>query len=84
MWIDVDEFEVARADLQLGSEVDFLGGVIGCLRKLAYTITRTRVAEGVWLHSASAGDFEGRKLLDSMRIKTRSESTNFRLMASAW
>jgi hypothetical protein len=83
LWIDGEEYEIARADLQLGSEVDFLGGVIGCLRKLAYTMTRTRMADGVWLHSVSSGDFEGRKLLDSMRIKMRSESTNFRIMAAA-
>jgi hypothetical protein len=81
LWIDAQEFEIARADLKLGSEVDFLGGVIGCLRKLAYTMTRSRMADGIWLLSFSAGDFEGRKLLDSIRIKMRSESTNFRLMA---
>jgi hypothetical protein len=82
LWVDVEEYEVARADLQLGSEVDLLGGLIGCLRKLVYTMTRVRVAEGVWLHSSSSGDFEGRKLLDSMRIRMKSESTNFRLMAA--
>ena len=80
LWIDAQEFEIARADLQLGSEVDFLGGVIGCLRKLAYTMTRSRMADGIWLLSFSSGDFEGRKLLDSVRIKMRSESTNFRLI----
>lgn len=80
--VDSQEYEVARADIELGSEVDFLGGVLGCLRKLAYTMTRVRVADGIWLHSVSSGDFEGRKLLDSMRIKTKSECTNFRLMAA--
>jgi hypothetical protein len=83
LWIDAEEYEIARADIQLGAEVDVLGGVIGCLRKLAYTMTRTRVAEGVWLHSFSSGDFEGRKLLEPMRIKMKSECTNFRLMAAA-
>jgi hypothetical protein len=83
LWVDAEEFEIARADIQLGSEVDFLGGVIGCLRKLAYTMTRTRVAEGVWLHSFSAGDFEGRKLLEPVRIKMKSECSNFKLMAAA-
>src|SRR5581483_8253519 len=53
LWVDAEEYEIARADIQLGAEVDVLGGVIGCLRKLAYTMTRTRVAEGVWLHSFS-------------------------------
>ena len=80
IWIDADEFEIARADVRLGSEVDLLGGVVGSLKKLAYTMTRTRVADGVWLNSFSSGDFEGRKLLDWMRIKTRSQSGNFRLL----
>jgi hypothetical protein len=83
LWIDAEEFEIARADVQLGSEVDFLGGVIGCLRKLAYSMTRIRLAEGVWLHSFSNGDFEGRKLFEAVRIKTRSECSNFRLTAAA-
>ncbi len=77
LWIDEEEFEIARADLKLDSQVDLLGGLIGCLRKLAYTMTRTRVAEGVWLHSFSSGNFEGRKLLDPLRIKMQSESMNF-------
>ena len=34
VWIDVEEFEVARADIQLRSEVNLLGGVIGSLKKL--------------------------------------------------
>ena len=82
LWIDVEEYEVARADLKLDSEVDLLGGLIGCLHKMAYTITRTRVADGVWLLSFSAADFEGRKLLDSTRIKTQSESMNFHIAAA--
>jgi hypothetical protein len=82
LWIDADEYEIARADIQLGSEVDFLGGVIGCLRKVAYSMTRIRMPDGIWLHSFSSGDFEGRKLLDSVRLKMKSESTNFRLLAA--
>ena len=78
IWIDSEEYEIARADIQLGSEVNLLGGVIGSLKKLAYTMTRTRVADGVWFNTYSSGDFEGRKLIDSMRIKTKSESRDFK------
>ena len=81
IWLDAEEFEVARAQLQLGQEVDFLGGVLGSLKKLAFTVTRTRVADGLWLNSVSSGDFEGRKLLDSMRIKTSSKTSNFKLLS---
>jgi hypothetical protein len=77
LWIDAEEFEVARADIHLRSEVDLLWGVIGCLKKLAYTVTRTRVGDGIWLNSFSSGDFEGRKLLESMRIKMRTQTSNF-------
>ncbi len=78
IWIDASEFEIARAQIQLRSEVDFLGGVAGCLRKLAYNLTRVRVADGLWLNASSKGDFEGRKLLESMRVRTRSQLSNFR------
>jgi hypothetical protein len=78
IWIDSEEYEVARANIYLGSEINLLGGVIGSLKRLAYTMTRTRMNDGLWFNTSSSGDFEGRKLLDSTRIKTKSQSTNFR------
>lgn len=78
IWIDAEEFEIAHAEISLASEVDLLGGMIGSLKKLVYTLTRTRVAEGLWINSISTGDFEGRKLLESMKIKTKSNASDFR------
>jgi hypothetical protein len=76
--IDAQEFEIARAELHLGSEVNLLGGVVGSLRKLVYTMTCTRIDDGLWFKTSSFGDFEGRKLIDAMRIKTSSQAINFR------
>jgi hypothetical protein len=78
VWIDADEFEIARAELRLGSEVNLLGGVVGSLKKLAYSMTCTRIDNGLWFKTSSFGDFEGRKLVDAMRIKTSSRAINFR------
>src|SRR6266567_2184757 len=78
VWIDVQEFEIARAEVRLSSEVNLLWGAVGSLKKLAYTLTRTRVADGLWFNTFSSGDFQGRKLTDSLRIKTSSHSSNFR------
>jgi hypothetical protein len=78
VWIDAEEFEIARAELQLGSEVNLLGGVVGSLKKLVYCMTCTRTDEGLWFRTSSFGDFEGRKLVDAMRIKTSSRAINFR------
>jgi len=79
IWIDAEEFEVARAQLRLNSEVDLLWGVVGCLKKLTYTVSRARVGDGIWLNSDSNGNFEGRKLLDSLRVNLRTQNSNFRL-----
>jgi hypothetical protein len=76
--IDAEEFEIARAELHLGSEVNLLGGVVGSLKKLVYTMTCTRLDDGLWFKTSSFGDFEGRKLIDAMRIKTSSQAINFR------
>ena len=82
VWIDVEEFEIVHADIQLLSEVDLLWGLVGSLKKMVFSLSRTRVADGVWFNAASNGDFEARKLLDSTHTKTRSESTNFRPLAA--
>lgn len=81
LWIDAQEFEVARAEVSLRSEVNMLGGIIGSLKKLTYTLERTRVADGIWFSTLSSGDFQGRKLLDPTHIRTKSQSVNFRRMA---
>jgi hypothetical protein len=77
VWIDAEDFEIARAEIHLKSEVTLWGGVIGTLRHCRFTLERTRLPDGVWFNSSSHGIFEGRKLLEPMLIRTHSESTNF-------
>jgi len=77
VWVDAEEFEIARAEFSLGSEVQFLGGVIGCLKKLAFTLMRTRMDDGFWLNTLSVAEFEGRKVFASFRVRTRSQSSDF-------
>jgi len=83
LWIDTEEFEVARAEVSLGKEVNLLGGIIGSLKKLSYTLERTRVADGVWFSTLANGDFMGRKLLDATHIKTKSQSIHFHKLAQS-
>jgi hypothetical protein len=78
IWIDQAEYEVAQADIRLASQLDILGGLVGSLKKVAFTMTRTRLSDGIWLSTWSTGDFEARKLLKTIRIKLRSESANIK------
>jgi hypothetical protein len=83
VWIDAEEFEIARAKIHLKSEITLWGGMVGTLKRCAFTLERTRMPDGIWFNAFSHGFFEGRKLLEPMLIKTQSESTNFRRLAFA-
>jgi hypothetical protein len=77
VWIDAQEFEIARAEVHLQGEVALWGGMIGTLTQCSYTLERVRQPDGAWFNGLSHGFFEGRKLLEPMLIRTRSESTGF-------
>lgn len=78
IWIDAQEFEIAKADVHLDAELSLWGGMIGSLKRFSFNLERSRLSDGSWFSSVSNGDFEGRKLWDSTHVKTRSESSNFR------
>ncbi|HKQ38234.1 MAG TPA: hypothetical protein VJ063_09165, partial [Verrucomicrobiae bacterium] len=77
IWVDAEEYEIAKADLALQSEVTLWGGILGALRKFDYKVERVRVDDGVWFNRLSRGEFAGRKFLDNVSLRTRSECTNF-------
>ena len=76
-WIDAEDFEIARAEIHLQGEVTLWGGLVGTLKHCRYTLERTRLADGTWFNQMSHGIFEGRKLLEPMMIRTRSEASDF-------
>ena len=78
LWIDEQEFEIAKIEIHLQSEVTLWGGLLASLKQFTFTLSRTRIEDGVWFNARSMGDFEGRKLLDNAHFRTQSESTNFR------
>ena len=84
VWIDAREFEIARAEINLQGEVTLWGGMVGTLTQCSYTLSRVRQPDGTWFNGFSRGYFEGRKLLEPMLIRTRSESTDFQRLDLAF
>jgi hypothetical protein len=82
VWIDEEDFEIARAEVALRGEVNLWGGMLGNLTKCNFTVERTRVDNSVWFSTMTDGDFEGRKLLEPTHIRTRSESKDFHKTSS--
>ena len=83
VWIDAQEFEIAKATVHLQGEITLWGGLIGTLRRCDFTLVRARTEDGIWFNSFSHGMFEGRKLLEPLTIRTLSESSNIRRLALA-
>ena len=77
LWIDCEDFEVARADIRLQAEVKLWAGLLAALHSFTFTVERVRLGERIWFNSLAVGDFEGRKLLDPSHVWLEAESTNY-------
>jgi hypothetical protein len=78
LWIDAEEFEIARVQIGLQTEVTLWAGIIGTLRRCDFTLERVRLPDGAWFAGSMNGVVEGRKLWENMFMRTRSVSSNFR------
>ena len=77
IWIDVEEFELVKAQVRMDSEVP-VGGFLGALKRAAFSLERIRMDTGLWMERFYKTDYEARKLLDIKRVITESEFSNFR------
>jgi len=77
-WIDTVDYEIARTEIRLDEEVTFWAGLAGALKRVEVACEKTRLPGGVWLPSLFQAEFEGRKLLDRLHVRTRAESRDFR------
>lgn len=80
IWIDAEEFEVAKAQIRVDSEIQVGGGLLGCLKNALFVIERTRLPGGIWFDRSTRTDYEARKLTESTRVVTKSESRNFQVL----
>jgi len=78
VWIDKQDYEIARAEIHLQGEVTVWGGVIGTVTQCNFTLERTRMPDGAWFNRYSNGYLEGRKLLEPIRYRSLSRSTEFK------
>ena len=77
IWVDTEDYEIAKADLWLQSEVTLWGGILGALRKFNYKVERVRLPDGVWFNRTASGEFGGRKFLDRVALRTHVECRDF-------
>ncbi len=78
VWIDEQDFELARIDLRLTEEVTLWGGVLGSLKELSMVMDRDRLPTGVWFNKKGVFTIQGRKLFSSLRMRARETASKIR------
>lgn len=78
VWVDAEDWELARMKFWLTEEVTLIGGIVGVLRKFEMTLDRARVDDGAWLPTTIDFDMAGRELLINKRIHYREEAKDFK------
>lgn len=77
LWIDQEDYQLAKADIRLGKRVAFFGGIAGAIEKLDMTLIQRRIEPAVWLGEAVHIDFSGRKLFSNIRFRCFENCSDF-------
>jgi hypothetical protein len=78
LWIDTQDYEIARADLHLAENVSAWGGLLASVRKFFLRFEQTKVDSVAWRPSFADGYVDGRILVRSLHLKVRLENSDFR------
>ena len=78
LWVDSEEFELVKAQINIDSEVPVGSGIFGALKKAAFTLERVRLETGVWFERTFRTDYEARKFAEVKRVVTLGEFRDFR------
>lgn len=78
IWIDAEEFELAKVDARLKEPLTVLGGIVAKVERLDFVVERRRLADGLWFNTEFACRAEGRKLFSGFRVRSRIAQDDFR------
>ena len=83
VWVDAEDWEVARLKVWLTEELTFIGGVAGVLRRFEMLLDRARIEPAAWLPVAIDFQMAGREFLVNKRLHYREEAKDFKRVAPA-
>ena len=81
VWVDKEEFRVARLEMKLNEPVSFLGGFAGLLRDIQIDLDQKQLNPKLWVDEKITAFFDVRVFFKTFRFKMKSESTRFELVA---
>jgi len=78
LWIDEQDYAVAKADVHLIQQVNVFGGLAGAVWKFHFTLNRGRTDDGLWYVLSMNWHLEGREVLFSRYMDYHEMWTNVR------
>ena len=77
LWVDKDEFHIARIDAKLKKPVTFLGGLAGAVNAIHISVSEKRLASETWVDEIVSANFDARIFWKTYKFRMKSESSNF-------
>ena len=78
LWIDQEEFQVAKAEIELAHPISFLAGIAASLKKIKFTIHQKRLTPEIWVDQNISALIDVRILLGNFRFRMSSKSSDFK------
>ncbi len=80
LWVDRQDYVIARADMHLAENITAWGGMLASVRKFVARIEQVKVDDAVWLPTYGDVYVDGRILIRSLHVKFIARNSDFRQM----
>jgi hypothetical protein len=77
VWIDHEDFEVAKLEARLLDNVAFLGGLAGAVKGIQISVDQARLEENHWVDQGVKALFDARVLWKSFHFGIQSQSSEY-------
>jgi hypothetical protein len=81
LWVDEQDYDLAKMDAHLMTEVNAWGGFLATIRTFNLHYEQTRMADGTWLPQAAQGTIEGRIVLKWLNVRFNQQSGNYQKLS---
>ena len=78
LWIDQEEFQVTKAEIELTHPISFLAGIAASLREIKFTIHQKRLTPEIWVDQNVSAFIDVRILLGTFHFQMNSKSSGFK------
>ena len=77
LWVDKQEFHIAKIKAKLSKPVTFLGGLLGVVNAINISVSEKRLASDTWVDENLSANFDARMFWKTYKFRMKSESSNF-------